>query len=414
MTAGASTCRRARRRRSRHGRAFPGKAASSPSPVRRRSPSSRSGMSPRCSSTRLSSASSTARAAVEPTLHRIQSDRRWSTGAAGAALAAPGRRGDLQDHCRGRARPPSGASSITAGSRSPRRCSASLMGTLLGIGLAIAHRPRAEPRPEPDAVGGRLADHPDPGHRADGDRRPRRGRPDRAPAEGDHLDLSLLLPRDRRHGEGAPLARPDPSRPDAHLQRQPRAGVLEAALAVVGAVPLRLDEGGRRREPGRRHRRRDADRRGGRARRAAAHRLLLRPDRADLVGAGRRRADGRACWSASSASSSAWCFTAWAWRAHDRPYRAMAGMRLPLVAFVLFLATPIGSRRAGGLRAGHRALGRSSSSGSSAWPCCFGLAPGSPAGAEELFIGATTAHSSPSRSCRWSNRWRGRRSPCRI
>ena len=36
-------------------------------------------------------------------------------------------------------------------------------------------------------------------------------------AEGDHLDLSVVLPRHRRHGEGAALARPDPARPDAHL-----------------------------------------------------------------------------------------------------------------------------------------------------------------------------------------------------
>ena len=71
------------------------------------------------------------------------------------------------------------------------------------------------------------------------------------------------------------------------------ADVPEAALAVVGAVPVRLDAGGDRREPGRRHRRRTADRRGGRPRRAAPHRLLLRPDRADLVGAGRRRGAGR-------------------------------------------------------------------------------------------------------------------------
>ena len=67
------------------------------------------------------------------------------------------------------------------------------------------------------------------------------------------------------------------------------AGVLEAALAGGGALPLRLDEDRDRGEPRRRHRRRASDRRRRRPRRPAPHRLLLRPDRADLGGAGRRR-----------------------------------------------------------------------------------------------------------------------------
>ena len=60
------------------------------------------------------------------------------------------------------------------------------------------------------------------------------------------------------------------------------------ALAGVAAVPVRLHEGGGRREPGRRHRRRTADRRGGGSGCAPAHRVLLRPDGADLVGPHRR------------------------------------------------------------------------------------------------------------------------------
>ena len=65
------------------------------------------------------------------------------------------------------------------------------------------------------------------------------------------------------------------------------AGLLEAARAGLGAVPLRLDEGGDRDQPGRRHRRRAADWRGGRNWLAAADRLLLQPDDPALVGADR-------------------------------------------------------------------------------------------------------------------------------
>jgi hypothetical protein len=71
--------------------------------------------------------------------------------------------------------------------------------------------------------------------------------------------------------------------------RQRVTDLLEAAAARLGAVPLCLDEGG------------DGDQRWwarlsascrparGRPRRAAARRLLLRPDHADLVGAVCRR-----------------------------------------------------------------------------------------------------------------------------
>ena len=74
------------------------------------------------------------------------------------------------------------------------------------------------------------------------------------------------------------------------------ADLLEAARAGLGAVPVHLDEGGDRREPGRRHRRRTADRRGRRHRRQAAVRLLLQPDHRHLVGAGRRLGWWRPCW----------------------------------------------------------------------------------------------------------------------
>ena len=63
------------------------------------------------------------------------------------------------------------------------------------------------------------------------------------------------------------------------------ADLLEAALAGVHALSLHLAEGRDRHFARRRHRRRTADRCRVRPRRAAARRLLLRPDRADLVGA---------------------------------------------------------------------------------------------------------------------------------
>ena len=78
-------------------------------------------------------------------------------------------------------------------------------------------------------------------HRADDHRRarPAIGITGLVP-EGDHLDLSVLLPGHGRHGEGPALARADASRPDAHLQCQPRADLLEAARAGLGAVPVHL------------------------------------------------------------------------------------------------------------------------------------------------------------------------------
>ena len=85
----------------------------------------------------------------------------------------------------------------------------------------------------------------------------------------------------------------DRARPDAHLVGDTRAGFLEAALALVDAVPVREPQSGDHHFAGRRHRRRIADRRAGRHRRAAARRLLLRPDCADLGGAVHRGTDGR-------------------------------------------------------------------------------------------------------------------------
>ena len=78
--------------------------------------------------------------------------------------------------------------------------------------------------------------------------------------EGADLDLPVVLPRRRRHGEGAALARTHASRPDAHLQCHAGADLLEAARAGLRALPVHLDEGGGGGEPRRRHRRRTADR----------------------------------------------------------------------------------------------------------------------------------------------------------
>ena len=65
------------------------------------------------------------------------------------------------------------------------------------------------------------------------------------------------------------LRSPDPFHLDLMrtYSATPLAGVLEAALALVAALPVRVDEDRGRREPGRRHRRRAAHRRGRRHRR---------------------------------------------------------------------------------------------------------------------------------------------------
>ena len=92
------------------------------------------------------------------------------------------------------------------------------------------HRARDGARPQPDAVDHRLADHSHPRDRADGHRLllgPFRHAGHRD--QGADLDLSVLLPGRGRHGEGAALARDHASRPDAHLQCQPVADLLEAA-----------------------------------------------------------------------------------------------------------------------------------------------------------------------------------------
>ena len=66
------------------------------------------------------------------------------------------------------------------------------------------------------------------------------------------------------------------------------ADLLEAARAGLGAVPVHLDEGGDRRQPGRGDRRRAADRRRGRHRRQAAVGLLLQRHHRHVGGTRRR------------------------------------------------------------------------------------------------------------------------------
>ena len=306
------------------------------------SPSSSSGISPRSSSTRRSSATLDARPAARPA--SAISSRDAGAGAAGAAGAAPGRGRALQDHRRRCRRPRSAASSITPGSRSPRRCSASPSARCSASALAVGDRPCAQPRPQPDAVDHRLADDPDPRHRADASSWSLRSPIGHAPALRFRKALisTYLSFFPVTVGMVKGLRSPDPIQLDLMrtYNASALADLLEAALAVVGAVPLRLDEGRDRGEPRRRHRRRAADRRGGRPRRAAAHRLLLRPDRADLGGAVRRRAPGRACWSRSSGSPSASCSAAWERGRHERDARR--GRRCAaLVALAAALALPL-------------------------------------------------------------------------
>src|SRR5690606_13812921 len=117
-----------------------------------------------------------------------------------------------------------------------------------------------------------------PGAGADDHRGACRRRHHRAHPEGADLDLPVVLPRRGRHGERVALARDHASRPDAHLQCQPRRRVLEAAAAGLRAVPVRLHEGGDRGEPGRGDRRRAAHGGGRRHRREAALGLILQPD----------------------------------------------------------------------------------------------------------------------------------------
>src|SRR5262249_27004802 len=83
------------------------------------------------------------------------------------------------------------------------------------------------------------------------------------------------------------------ARPDAHLVRNTRADVLEAALPVLGAVPVREPQGRGLDFAHRRDRPRIADRRPGRPRGAAARRHILWTDAADLGGAVRRGAAHR-------------------------------------------------------------------------------------------------------------------------
>ena len=118
--------------------------------------------------------------------------------------------------------------------------------------------------------------------------------------QGADLDLSVLLPGLGRHGEGAAFAGDHASRPDAHLQCQPLADLLEAAGAGLGAVPVHLDEGGDSREPRRRDR--CANCRPARWR-ASARSCCLAPTTARPSTCGRHSSRARSspgCWSPSS------------------------------------------------------------------------------------------------------------------
>ena len=186
------------------------------------------------------------------------------------------------------------ASSITAGSRSRRRFVGFVHRRRVRHPARRADRARARAGEEPDAVDHLLADGADPGRRADRHRRARRDRPARACCRRrSSRPICASFPVTIGMVKG--LTSPDPIQRD--LMRTwsatPRADLLEAALAGLGAVPVREPQGRDHHLAGRRHRRRAADRRAGRHRRAAARRLLLRPDRADLGRAVRRRVAGR-------------------------------------------------------------------------------------------------------------------------
>ena len=89
--------------------------------------------------------------------------------------------------------------------------------------------------------------------------------------------------------KGLTLAGSHSTRTDADLVGKQTASFLEVALAVLGTVSVHQPESLDDDFAGRRHRRRIADRRPGRHRRAAADRLVLWPDGADLGGAVCRR-----------------------------------------------------------------------------------------------------------------------------
>ena len=162
------------------------------------------------------------------------------------------------------------------------------------------HRAGAHARPLADALDHRLADDPDPGHRAHDRRRPGLARPHRPRPQGPDLHLLVLLPGGDRDGEGPALARAPAARSDAHLQRQRGPGGAPSPPAGLAAVPVREPEGGRCHQRRGCDRGRAADRRPGRPGCAAADRLLLRPDGADLgrpggglAALGRARGPGR-------------------------------------------------------------------------------------------------------------------------
>ena len=132
------------------------------------------------------------------------------------------------------------------------------------------------------------------------------------------------------------LTSPDPIQRD--LMRTwsatPLAGVVEAALAVLGAVPVREPQGRHHHLADRRHRRGTADRRAGRHRRAPAGRLLLRPDRCRSGPRCSPPPCSPRCSSASSAGPSAGRCAAWG-RSRERARGSCS-----LVAALLVLARP--------------------------------------------------------------------------
>ena len=162
--------------------------------------------------------------------------------AAAGARAAPDRCCSSSTSCSAIRRIRRAASSITPGSRSRRPSSASRSARVRHPARR-ADRACAHAGKEPAAVDHLLADGADPRGRADHHRGARLDRPARAAAEIADLGLSVLLPGHDRHGEGPDLAGPDPARPHAHLVGDAGAGVVEAALAGLGAVPVREPQG---------------------------------------------------------------------------------------------------------------------------------------------------------------------------
>ncbi len=182
-----------------------------------------------------------------------------------------------------------------------------VLGTLLGVLLAaaIVHSRTLGPgaaaldRGQPDGAGA--------GHRAHRAGDPGQPGLQRRGAQGHDRDVPVLLPGDGGHGAGPACAAAHRDRADAHLCRQPAAGLLAAAPAVGAALPVPQPAGGDRRRPGGRDGGRAAHRRPGRAGRAPAHRQLLRQHRGHLVGAGAVGPAGPGADAGRGGRWSGWC-----------------------------------------------------------------------------------------------------------